>query len=89
MKNHIINSINALFKSQDPISSRFCYFFAESMNKSAISVLNESSGIPDLPPQALQSPYGIQQPVQNQYGNQQTSETIIESITNKAAAILG
>jgi len=92
MKGHIVNSINALLMSPDPMSVRFCQVLAESMNRAAGSVLNESAS--PVPPQAMQQ-FG-QQPVQQQSAQQQqqqllseSPEKVLEAISNRAAMLLG
>ena len=49
MKAHVINSLNALMQSNDPMSNRFLQVFAEAMNRAAVTVLNESAGVPNVP----------------------------------------
>ena len=87
MKGHIVNSINALLMSPDPVSSRFCQMLTESMNRSASQVLNESAN-PALPPQALQ-PFGRpQSQPQPQQQQQNTPEAILEAINDRAAMLM-
>lgn len=83
MKGHIINSLNALLMSDDPVSVRFTQILSEAVNRAAGAVLNESAGIPNVPqfqPQQSQAP--------GQPGQQFTPQAILESIQSRAADLM-
>lgn len=93
MKGHIVNSINALLLSADPVSVRFSQIFTEAINRASSNVLNESAN-PMLPPQAMQ-PFNSrpQQPQQPQYQqpiqqHQNSPSEILEAIHNRAALLV-
>lgn len=82
MKGHIINSLNALMMSNDPVSTRFTQILSEAVNRAAGAVLNESAGIPAVPqfqPQPMAIPG--QQPAM-------TPKALMESIQDHAARLL-
>lgn len=92
MKGHIVNSINALLMSPDPVSVRFSQTFVEAVNNMAGTVLNEASN--PVPPQA-RMPFGIQPPAQPQRPQQQprqtapeSTESLLEQINNRAALLM-
>jgi hypothetical protein len=80
MKGHIINSLNALMMSDDPVSVRFTQILSEAVNRAAGAVLNESAGIPNVPQY---------QPFQSQMPNQPvTPQALSESILDHAARLM-
>jgi len=82
MKGHIINSLNALMMSNDPVSIRFTQILSEAVNRAAGAVLNESAGIPAVPqfqPQPMQLPG---QPAA------MTPKAMLESIQDHAARLM-
>jgi hypothetical protein len=84
MKGHIINSLNALMMSNDPVSIRFTQILSEAVNRAAGAVLNESAGIPSVPqfqPQPMQYPGQSAAPAA-------TPKAILESIQDHAARLL-
>jgi len=84
MKGHIINSLNALMMSNDPVSTRFTQILSEAVNRAAGAVLNESAGIPAVPqfqPQPMQFPGQPAAPVM-------TLKTMLESVQEHAARLL-
>lgn len=84
MKGHIINSLNALMMSDDPVSVRFTQILSEAVNRAAGAVLNESAGIPAVPqfqPQPMQFPGQPAAPAM-------TPKAILESIQDHAARLM-
>lgn len=48
MKGHIINCLNALMTSNDPVSVKYCQILSEAINQASVTVLNESA-VPAVP----------------------------------------
>ena len=86
MKGHIINSLNALMMSDDPVSVRFTQILSEAVNRAAGAVLNESAGIPNVPQFQPQAGSVFSQPAQP--GQKMTPQSLLEAIQNRAADLM-
>ena len=87
MKAWVMNAMNALMSSPDPVSIRFCQLFNESLNKSAVAVINESAGAPPVIPSA---PAAAPAAPAAQPANPATAPAgvVLESIMDRASMLM-
>lgn len=84
MKGHIINSLNALMMSTDPVSTRFCAVLSESINRASSSILNESAP-PSFVPAYSAEP--VHQQTQQNSDRRPVTE-VMSFISDRASSLL-
>jgi hypothetical protein len=81
MKAYVVNALNALMLSPDPVSVRFCQTLNEALNRAAVAVINESAGAPPVIPQMPAAPQQQQVPVA-------TPAAICEAMADHASKLM-